>query len=226
MENRQLSHLSKPTLTWVPPEGSSTGLVCIRTRHLTLDRVVAAGVDEQQLALTTGADNWVARAALLKKVRRRERSHEDAERAEREKAAEARRKRVRRINFDKEDRDALRKLARSHDDGTRLPLEGTPNGLRETAMDGSPRSAKEAGRKLRKLTQTFYERLRDPRFYGLTEDELVDVMVKTDTWVTTWSRPEAPNGEWSKCWRSLKRYGGHDRGHVMGASDSDEEWCR
>ena len=110
-----------------------------------------------------------ARGALSKKVRRRERSQEDAERAEREKEADARRKRVRHVKFEKEDRDALCKLARSRDDGTRLPLETTPAGLRETAMDGTPRSAKAAGMQLRKLTQTFYEQIMDPRFYGVTE---------------------------------------------------------
>jgi hypothetical protein len=225
MENHHLSQLSKPTLTWMPPEGSSTGLVCIRTRHLTADRVVAAGVDSQQLALT--ADNWQARGALSKQVRRRERSKEDAVRAQREKAVEARRKRVRRVNFEKEDRDALRKVARSHDDGTRLPLEATPGGLRETAIDGTPHSAKAAGAKLRKLTQTFYERLMDPRFYGVTENELADVMVETEFWDSrTQDRDSsaAGHGEWDWGLRRLKRYGGSiGKWKILwsGCSDSD-----
>ena len=123
------------------------------------------------------------------------------ERAECEKAAEARRKRVRRVNFEKEDRGRLRKVARSRDDGTRLPLEATPEGLRETAMHGSPRSAKEAGRKLRKLTQTFYERLRDPRFYGVTDEDLSNCVVKTQFW-------DGQDGQWATGTRLLKRYSG------------------
>lgn len=219
MENRQFD-AGKPTLTWMPPEGSSNGLVCIRTRLLTVDRVVAAGVDEQQLALTAGTYNWQARGALSKKVRRRERSQEDEERAEREKEAEARRKRVRRVNFDQEDRDALRELARSRDDGTRLPLDATPDGLREIAIDGTPHSAKEAGVKLRKLTQTFYERLMDPRFYGVTNDELADVMVATEFWDRQLHTSEA--GKWSWGLRRLKRHGG-SIGNILwsGCSDSD-----
>ena len=41
-------------------------------------------------------------------------------------------------------------------------------------MDGTPRRAKAAGTQLRKLTQTFYERL---FFMGVTEDELDAVEV-------------------------------------------------
>ena len=63
----------------------------------------AAGVDEALLELTAGADNWVERRALSKKLRRTE-THQGAT----QKAAEARRKCVRRVNFEKEDRDALR----------------------------------------------------------------------------------------------------------------------
>ena len=70
---------------------------------LTKDRLAAAGVDEALLELTAGADNWVERRALSKKLRRTE-THQGAT----QKAAEARRKCVRRVNFEKEDRDALR----------------------------------------------------------------------------------------------------------------------
>ena len=42
----------------------------------------------------------------------------------------------------------------------------TSGRLRETATDGTPRSAKAAGAKLRELTQSFYSRLQDPHFYG------------------------------------------------------------
>ena len=69
----------------------------------------------------------------------------DPEQARLHKEAEARRKRVRRVNFDKEDRNALRQLAHSLNDGSKLELPPTPAGLREQALDGSPRSAKALG---------------------------------------------------------------------------------
>ena len=152
-------------LTWVKSEHSTTGLACIRTRLITTERLVAAGIDGKKNESTYPP----ARRLLSKQVRRQERKldrkedaterkldrKEDATR----KQAEARRKRMRRVVFGNEDRNALRKLARSRDDGTKLELEPTPEGLRETAMDGTPRSAKAAGAKLRKLTNTFYSRL-------------------------------------------------------------------
>ena len=62
-------------------------------------------------------------------------------------------------------------------------LELTPPGLCETAIDGTPRGAKAAGAKLRKLTESFYERLLDPRLYGIAvEEDLEDVWVKTTFW--------------------------------------------
>ena len=63
-----------------------------------------------------------------------------------------------------------------------LPLEATPASLRETAVDGTPRSAKAAGAQLRRLTQSFYERLLDPRFYGFSHEELEQVEVRTFQW--------------------------------------------
>ena len=143
-------------LTWVKPEHSTTGLACIRTRLITNERLVAAGIDEKKNELTA----WDARRLLSKQVRRQERKLErNADEDATRKQAEARRKRMRRVVFDNEDRNALRKLARSCNDGTQLELEPTPEGLRETAKDGTPRSAKAAGAKLRKLTNTFYSRL-------------------------------------------------------------------
>ena len=73
-------------------------------------------------------------------------------------------------------------------------------------MDGTPRSAKAAGKELRKLTDTFYERLKDPRFYGVTDEELGDRVVKTKFWdqdISTGS-----SGLWQYGTRPLMRYGG------------------
>ena len=109
-------------LTWMPPVHGQEGIVCIRTRMLTTERLVAAGIDEQKLAMTAGDDNWEARRALSKQVRRRERNQNDPA----QKQAEARRKRVRRVYFDKEYCDRLRKLASSRDDGIKPALELTP----------------------------------------------------------------------------------------------------
>jgi hypothetical protein len=143
-------------LTWVKPEHSTTGTTCIRTRLIKTERLVAAGIDGKKNELTA----WNARRLLSKQVRRQERKLErNADEDATRKQAEARRKRMRRVVFDNEDRNALRKLARSCNDGTQLELEPTPEGLRETAKDGTPRSAKAAGAKLRKLTNTFYSRL-------------------------------------------------------------------
>ena len=117
--------------------------------------------------------------------------------------AEARRKRVRRIDEGKEDRDALRELASSRACEAQesvLPLEATPAGMRETAVDGTPRSAKAAGAELRKLTQSFHERLQDPRFYDVAPEELEAVRVRVQVW-------DSREG-WRPGVRPLKRYGG------------------
>ena len=50
--------------------------------------------------------------------------------------------------------------------------------MRETAVDGTPRSAKAAGAELRKLKQSFHERLQDPRFYDVAPEELEAVRVR------------------------------------------------
>ena len=135
---------------------------CVKRLHSD-ERAAAAGY----------ADCWVSAS----QVRRAERAKEDSERAEREKEAEARRKRVRRIEKEKEDRDAMRELARSRCDS--LPLEATPAGLRETAVDGTPRRAKAAGAKLRELTVSFYQKLTSPRLYNMEPVELGSVQVPT-----------------------------------------------
>ena len=126
----------------------------------------------------------------------------NSERILRKKEADARRKRLRRIKFDKEDRDALRELASSRDDGPRLDLPPTPEGLRETAVDGTPRSAKSAGTELRQLTQTFYERL---AYIGLTGEALCEVEVKTEFWSNSW---RCGNDSWETGVRRLKNCGG------------------
>ena len=59
-------------------------------------------------------------------VARLERRKGDAAKAEAEMEVDARRKRVRRINDEKEDRDALRELASSRNDCAHLELEQTP----------------------------------------------------------------------------------------------------
>ena len=136
-------------------------------------------------------------------------TQEDPERAALEREAEARRKRVRRIEEGKEDRDALRELASSRD---ALPLEATPTGLRETAVDGTPRSAKAAGAELRQLTQSFYERLLDPRFYGFEHEDLQNVHVTARVW-QRW-RPSSSNrvnDHYVTGVRALKRFGGEPR---------------
>ena len=112
---------------------------------------------------------------------------------------------MRRIEEGKEDRDALRQLASSRNDGTVLELEATPAGVREAAMDGTPRSAKAAGATLRALTQTFYERLLDPRFYNVEHDELERLQVATEFWDATSNRRDP---HWEMGVRPLKRFGG------------------
>ena len=72
--------------------------------------------------------------------------------------------------------------------------------MRETAVDGTPRSAKAAGAELRKLTQTFYERLVDPRFYNVPHEELEAVRVRVDVY-------DQSEG-WRPGMRPLKRFGG------------------
>ena len=137
-------------------------------RLFTDERAAAAGLE----------GDWTAKA-----VREAELRQEDPDYAQRAKESDARRKRKRRIDEGKEDRDAMRELACSRDvDGTRLELEATPAGLRETAIDGTPRSAKAAGAKLRQLTQQFYSRLVDPRFYDVTHEELESLSVEAILW--------------------------------------------
>ena len=173
----------------MPAEWTSSNIygVCIKRLH-TDERAAAAGFD----------DEWSEKA-----VRRAERAQEDPERAALEKEAEARRKRARRIVQDKEDRDALRELASSRNCDA-LPLEATPACLRNTATDGTPRSAKAAGATLRQLTQSFYERLLDPRFYGVTQQEVEAVQVSTEFW----DRSVKHRQHWEIGVRSLMRYGG------------------
>ena len=186
-----------PKLTWMQPSDWQR-LEPSNAYRLTADRVAAAGLSSD---LVYGDMRVRDQKALSKKVLRRELSTEDAQR---QREAEARRKRVRRIQLDKEDRDALRELARSRSDGTQLELQPTPAGQRETALDGTPRSAKAAGTKLRKLTSTFYERLADPRFYGVTEEEFIELPVKANIWEDDLSIGSG----WSTQIRHLMRFGG------------------
>ena len=100
-------------------------------------------------------------------------------------------------------RDALRELANScacEAPEVILPREATPAGLREAAVDGTPRSAKAAGAELRKLTQSFYERLMDPRFYNIPPEEFEAVSVRVDVY-------DQREG-WRPGVRPLKRYRG------------------
>ena len=209
-----LPHVPPAKLTWMKEsDWLKSASAC---RH-TVERAAACGVEA--VWLETGEISRSSAAA----VRRAERPGKDTEQGQLDRAAEARRKRVRRVDIEKEDRDALRELARERDDGWRLELEATPAGLRETAKDGTPRSAKAAGASLRKLTRTFYERLMDPRFYGVTEEDLREVSVKTQMWDTgTVCR------EWARGARRLQRYGGHmgqgaNNGGGMGALFADED---
>ena len=80
----------------------------------------------------------------------------------------------------KDDRYALREVARSRGDGTRPDFEQTPAGLRETAADGTPRRAKAAGAQLRQLTLSFYHELYT--FYGVTSEELEALCVNAKLW--------------------------------------------
>ena len=66
------------------------------------------------------------------------------------KVAGAQRKRLRRISLEREDRDALREVARNmaRSRGDLPELEATPAGLHEAAMEGTPRSARAAGAKV------------------------------------------------------------------------------
>jgi hypothetical protein len=154
------------------------------------------------------AGNWELRRALSRQVRRRERSMRNPDDAAQKKQAEARRKRIRRVELDHEDRDRLRKLARSRDE-FKLELEPTPEGLRETAKDSTPRSAKAAGLKLRKLTNTFYERLLHPGYGGVTHEELEDVVVKSKAWDMPALRANGVvEGSWITRTRRLQRCGG------------------
>ena len=109
-------------------------------------------------------------------------------------------------------------------------LELTPPGLRETAIDGTPRRAKAAGAKLRKLTESLYERLLDPRLYGIAvEEDLEDVWVKTTFW--DYGSFGQERGHWSVGTRKLKRCGGRiatgdHPGYWYGTEWWGPEWHR
>jgi len=187
----------------LPAEWKSSNFygVCIKRLH-TDERAAAAGFD----------DDYTGKA-----VRRAERRQENPEHAALEREAEARRKRARRIELGKEDRDALRELASTRNCDA-LPLEATPASLRETALDGTPRSAKAAGAQLRALTQSFYERLTDPRFYGFEHEDLPSVQVRTEFWQRQhYVRRDRLGGgtvleqvpaHWESGARNLHRFGG------------------
>ena len=150
----------------VPAEWTSSNHagVCVKRLH-TGERAAAAGFS---------GDSYSAKA-----VRRAERAQEDLERALLKREAEARRKRVRRIEEGKEDREGMRELARSCD---AAPLEATPDGLRETATDGTPRSAKAASERLRQLTRSFYERLLDRQQFDISHEEMQALSVPCTFW--------------------------------------------
>ena len=86
-----------------------------------------------------------------------------------------------------------------------------------------PLSCRGAGAKLRKLTQSFYERLQDPRFYGVDPDKLFRVKVKCKFWHIT----DVADGlfRWETGIRHLIRHGhGHGRnggGDGIYGADSD-----
>ena len=147
-----------------------------RLRRVTAECAAAVGVDVDKYFDADGNPRRETSTYLsqYKVVSRAERAQEDPEAAERAKAAESRRKRVRRVEEGKEDRDALRELARCRDYDALL--QPTPDGLRETAIDGTPRRAKQAAEQLRDITGSFYSRL---GFIGCTVDVLKEVPVKT-----------------------------------------------
>ena len=191
-EGEEPLHEAKPARrsSWIGKD--PWGRQCVK-RSLTAERAAAAGVDVEKHRSASG---------LCQAVRRAEIAAANPVQAQETKVAEARRKRVRRIEEGKEDRDALRALARSRACEAQefVPLEATPAGMREAAVDGTPRSAKAAGAELRKLTQSFQERLTDPRFYGMPHEELQAVRVQ----VEVYDRREG----WRPGLRPLKRYGG------------------
>ena len=195
---REAAAAAKALKTWTGKKG------CVR-RFLTAERAAAAGLDWTDYFDEDGSP-FIESNTISKAVRQAERAA-DAEEARCIKESEARRKRVRRIEEGIEDRDALRQLASSRNDGTILELEATPAGVREAAMDGTPRSAKAAGATLRALTQTFYERLLDPRFYNVEHDELERLQVATEFWDATSHRRD-PHCHWEMGVRPLKRFGG------------------
>ena len=170
-----------------------------RRRWVTAERAAAVGVNVEKYFDADGNPRRETSTYLsrYKVVTRAERAQEDPEAAERAKAAESRRKRVRRVEEGKEDRDALRELARCRDYDALLGP--TPNGLRETAMDGTPRRAKQSSEQLRGLTTSFYARL---SAIGCTVDVLKEVAVKTTYW-----EPKGLRG-WTRGTRPLKRYKG------------------
>ena len=98
------------------------GRQCVK-RSLTVERAAAAGVDVEKYFNKHGVRRGRTDAALCSAVRRAELAAADETQAQEKKVSEARRKRVRRIEEDKEDRDALRELASSRSCDV-LPLEG------------------------------------------------------------------------------------------------------
>ena len=199
VETPPLPHATPPasTLTWMQPEDweytetlREVGLQktsgwsgkktddrrCVRN-HLTAERATAAGLDADLYFDENGAKHGASASHRLSKAVRRAERAQDPDQGLRDREADARRKRVRRIELGKEDRDALRKLARERDHD--LLLEPTPAGVRETATDGTPRSAKAAGAKLRQLTRTFYERL---GHVSVTHEDFTAVRVETEYW--------------------------------------------
>jgi hypothetical protein len=140
---------AEPAVSWI---GSDPfGRPCVK-RYLTAERAAAAGVNVERYFGADGdtLEYYSVRVSnrLSHAVRRAERAAaDDEQQTQRAKAEEARRKRVRRIQEGKEDRDAMRELARSRACDA-LPLEPTPADVRRTALQGTPRSAKEAGAQL------------------------------------------------------------------------------
>ena len=131
---REAAAAAKALKTWTGKKG------CVR-RFLTAERAAAAGLDWTDYFDEDGSP-FIESNTISKAVRRAERAA-DAEEARCIKESEARRKRVRRIEEGIEDRDALRQLASSRNDGTILELEATARPacarLRWMARHAAPR---------------------------------------------------------------------------------------
>ena len=121
------------------------------------ERAAAAGIDVKRYFDADGVK--LAQSNCISKAVRRAELAADPEQAKHYKDAEARRKRVHRIEEGKEDRDALRMLNHSRGKEGLQSLPSTPEGLREVATDGTPRSAKIAGATLRELTFSMHSAL-------------------------------------------------------------------